>query len=292
MKYTVITVDAPATTANLGAGYDCLALGLDWWNEFQVVVRTDGSPVEPLDELAIDWAAHGEQDNLISSRVRNVFVLSFRATLKYLVEATGLQVPPMNMFFGAKVNLPIERGLGSSSSACVAGAVAALEFLKSHRGVADVSRGLERYRGVALYNDDERRDLLASLARPLDTCPDNICAALTGGLTSVYVDRGASSLGLAQELHFFRERVSDPSLRCVATIFDHGISTTEARKALEKTDYRIEDVAQNIAGQMPTDCSPNWSLRSSCRASGRLAAPTPTRQALSRRSKSYYGSGN
>ncbi|WP_081582140.1 TIR domain-containing protein [Candidatus Microthrix parvicella] len=245
--YIVISVDAPATTANLGAGYDCLALGLDWWNQFYVVVRRSGIVVEPLVRLDIDWTTFGRQDDLITNPVTNVFVKSFKSTVEYLADATKLGLPPLNMFFGSRVNLPTERGLGSSSSACVAGTVAGFEFLKWYRSEAEVSRRLQHSCDTTIENDRQRRDLLASLARRHDTCPDNICAALSGGLTSVFVDSGTGRSRFSEELHYFSYPIDDPSLKCAVTIFNHGISTPTARGALESTNYRIDDAAFNVS---------------------------------------------
>ena len=93
-----VTVSAPATTANLGSGFDCVALALDLWNELEVepgefAVRVEG---EGADELAIDLS------NLA-------------------VRAFALAADPAGFRFRLVNRIPLERGLGSSAAAIAAG---------------------------------------------------------------------------------------------------------------------------------------------------------------------------
>jgi homoserine kinase len=94
-------VRAPATSANLGPGFDCLGLALDLWNE--VVIS---EPSHPPD---------GADDNLILRAARAVFEA---------VEApyTGLQLRTTN-------RIPFSRGLGSSAAAIVSGVLLANRWL-------------------------------------------------------------------------------------------------------------------------------------------------------------------
>jgi homoserine kinase len=93
-----IAVSAPATTANLGSGFDCVALALDLWNELEVepgefAVRIEG---EGADELATD----------LSNLAVRAFALA--------AEPTGYRFRLVN-------RIPLERGLGSSAAAIAAG---------------------------------------------------------------------------------------------------------------------------------------------------------------------------
>jgi homoserine kinase len=94
-------VAAPATTANLGSGFDCVALALDLWNELEVepgefAVRIEG---EGAGELATD------SSNLA-------------------VRAFALAADPSSWRFRLQNRIPLERGLGSSAAAIAAGYVA------------------------------------------------------------------------------------------------------------------------------------------------------------------------
>ena len=93
-----VTVSAPATTANLGSGFDCVALALDLWNELEVepgefAVRVEG---EGAEELATD------RSNLA-------------------VRAFALAAEPAGFRFRLVNRIPLERGLGSSAAAIAAG---------------------------------------------------------------------------------------------------------------------------------------------------------------------------
>jgi homoserine kinase len=93
-----IVVRAPATSANLGSGFDCLGLALDLWNE---VTASPGPCTEP--------------DNLIARSARAVF------------DAVG--APPVEFVLRAENRVPFGRGLGSSATAIACGLLVANECL-------------------------------------------------------------------------------------------------------------------------------------------------------------------
>jgi homoserine kinase len=97
-----IVVRAPATSANLGPGFDCLGLTLDLWNEV----------------AAVPGAAHGQgEENLIHRAARAVF------------DAVGAQYPGFELHCINRI--PFARGLGSSSAAIACGILIANECLGS-----------------------------------------------------------------------------------------------------------------------------------------------------------------
>ena len=100
-------VRVPATTANLGPGFDCLGMALDIWNT--VRLETGGSGVTITGEG--EGALSTGRDNLV-----------FRAAAA-LFEAIGEPVPQLSLTCDNQV--PLGRGLGSSSAAAVGGLVAA-----------------------------------------------------------------------------------------------------------------------------------------------------------------------
>jgi homoserine kinase len=114
-----IVVRAPATSANLGPGFDCLGLALDLWNEVeaepsaQLVVRnTDGSPVPPPEK------------NLVLTGAGAVF------------ERCGQALPAMALACTNRV--PFSRGLGSSAAAIVSGALLANRWLGNALSVEEL----------------------------------------------------------------------------------------------------------------------------------------------------------
>jgi homoserine kinase len=124
-------VRAPATTANVGPGFDCVAAALDLWNEVEV---GEGRPAEP-DHLG--------------------------------VRAFALLEPPAGYSFSWTARIPRERGLGSSASVIALGLVAA-----------------SRVRG-----EEPDAERLLALGLPLEGHPDNLAAALAGGVVLTWEGR-------------------------------------------------------------------------------------------------------
>jgi homoserine kinase len=104
----VTVVRAPASSANLGPGFDCAAVALDLWNELEV---TNGEGVvvegEGADELAAD------ETNLV-------------------VRAFALVADPSGKRFRCTNRIPLERGLGSSAAAIALGLAAAVRETASN----------------------------------------------------------------------------------------------------------------------------------------------------------------
>lgn len=96
-----MTVRAPATSANLGPGFDCAAVALDLWNELDV---TDGEGV----------LVEGEGANELPADESNLAVCAY-----------ALLAPPAGKRFHFVNRIPLERGLGSSAAAIALGLVAA-----------------------------------------------------------------------------------------------------------------------------------------------------------------------
>lgn len=158
-----VRVRVPATSANLGPGFDALGLALALYDDVVVRVTESG--------LTVDVAGMGAAT--VARNARNLVVRAMRAAFEELGgRPRGLEVVCAN-------RIPHGRGLGSSAAAIVAGVVAARAL---------VVGGSER-----MTDDDALR-----LATTLEGHPDNVAACLRGGLTLAWTDDdGASSaLGL------------------------------------------------------------------------------------------------
>jgi homoserine kinase len=105
-----VTVEAPASSANLGPGFDALALALDMW--LQVTVS-------PLDAGAESLTVEGEGRDEIGLDAGNRFLIG----LEHGLEEYGLEPPVMRIEM--RNDIPLARGLGSSAAASVAGLLAA-----------------------------------------------------------------------------------------------------------------------------------------------------------------------
>lgn len=158
-----IVVEVPATTANLGAGYDCLGLALDMINRIEVEVRGwSGGEIE----LEIEGEGRAE----LTEDRENRFVRGLEAAL---VAARGEMPEGVGWRVSMHNRIPLTRGLGSSAAATVGGLVA----------------------GNALSGDTLSPGELVRLATEIEGHPDNAAAALLGGfVVSAAADGAVESI--------------------------------------------------------------------------------------------------
>lgn len=148
-----VSVKVPATSANLGPGFDTLGMALSYYDELEVeAVAGSGAVVEIVGEGAGEVPT--DESNLV---VRSI---------AYVFEKVGIAVPGLKL--KAHNVIPHGRGMGSSGAAVVSGIVAAKGLLE---GVVDFT--------------PER---LLQLATDLEGHPDNVAPALFGGLTIAWED--------------------------------------------------------------------------------------------------------
>jgi homoserine kinase len=144
-----MAVEVPATTANLGAGYDCLGLALDLMNRIEVEVRSwSGGRIE----LEVDGEGVGE----LAEDRENRFVQGLEAAI---VALRGPLPDGVGWRIAMRNRIPLARGLGSSAAATVAGILA---------GDVLAGEGLSPRR-------------MLELATEVEGHPDNAAAALLGG---------------------------------------------------------------------------------------------------------------
>jgi homoserine kinase len=146
-----VRVAAPATSANLGPGFDAAGLALDWWDSLEVrgaattSIRVGGEQAELLPV---------NQDNLVPRAMR------------LLAHALGAELPPVHL--DVVKGTPLGRGFGSSASAVALGLLAARALLD--RKVSDAT--------------------LLRLATELEGHPDNVAPCLAGGATLCWSEGG------------------------------------------------------------------------------------------------------
>jgi len=146
-----VTVEVPATSANLGPGFDCFGLALDWRERVNLAVIEHGYQIEVSGEGAAELPR--DESHLI-----------IRAALVGLGDL-GVRAP--GLWLGCRNTIPHGRGLGSSSAAIVAGLVAAA-------GLA----------GIAV-----QPEWLLGHANAIEGHPDNVAAAIYGGFVLAYEGR-------------------------------------------------------------------------------------------------------
>ncbi|SDH24200.1 homoserine kinase [Leifsonia sp. 98AMF] len=152
LRGRTVAVKVPATSANLGPGFDTLGLALALYDELEVSVRD-----EPGATVEVTGVGEGEvatdESNLVVRAIAHTF------------EAVGIPLPGLNL--RARNSIPHGRGMGSSGAAIVSGIMAAKGLLE---GVVDL----------------DAQTLLA-LANDMEGHPDNVAPALFGGLTIAWV---------------------------------------------------------------------------------------------------------
>jgi homoserine kinase len=150
---SAVRVRSPATSANLGPGFDAFGLCLGLYDDLAVTVTASGLAVE----------VSGEGAATVPRDEGHLVVRALRAALDVLgVSQPGLALATEN-------RIPHGRGLGSSAAAIVA--------------------GIRLAQGLVPDSDLSQRAAL-SLANELEGHPDNVAACLLGGLTIAWADAG------------------------------------------------------------------------------------------------------
>ena len=148
---SLIKVKSPASTANLGPGFDCLGMAVDIWNFLEVEW---GDHIQ-LQESSIE--VYGEGSSELATDTSN---LVYKA-MKFLFLEAGHQLPAAHI--RCENNIPLSRGLGSSAAAIASGLVAANFMIGT------------------LFDPNE----LLEMAATIEGHPDNVAAAILGNLQLV-----------------------------------------------------------------------------------------------------------
>ncbi|QNI64008.1 homoserine kinase [Synechococcus sp. A15-44] len=142
-----VVVDVPATTANLGPGFDCLGAALDLNNRFAMRrIEGGGERFELIIEGTEGSHLRGGPENLVYRAAQRVW------------KAAGLE--PVALEARVRLAVPPARGLGSSATAIVAGLMGA----------------------NALVGEPLSKEKLLELAIDIEGHPDNVVPSLLGGL--------------------------------------------------------------------------------------------------------------
>jgi homoserine kinase len=161
-----VKVRVPATSANLGPGFDALGLALNFSDELEV--RALGS--EHV-EVEIEGEGAGE----VPGDERHLVVKTIRRALDHV------GAPQVGLHLRAKNRIPHGRGMGSSAAAVVAGLMAA--------------------KGLIADPDALNSEVLLNLATQLEGHPDNAAPALRGGATVAWMTTHDSPAAVNLEIH-------------------------------------------------------------------------------------------
>lgn len=192
----MIKIQIPATSANLGAGFDALGLALSYYN-YAEMEESDTIDISSADGVEIPT----DGKNLIYISAKDLYNVCGK-------KLSGLKIRQTN-------NIPMARGLGSSSACIIAGLVGANTML-----------------GCPLTKDD-----LVDLAAQIEGHPDNTAPALLGGIVTAVFD--------GKKVHWVKQEVFT-KLKFVAIIPDFELKTERARACLPK-EVSHKDAVYNLS---------------------------------------------
>jgi len=196
-----VTVQVPATSANCGPGFDCLGLACTLYNVFtyELVPGAEG----------IHVTAEGQGASNLPQGRNNLAAQSFYTLWE------KLQQPDTGLKITCKIQVPVSRGLGSSSTAIVAGLTAA----------------------NVLAGSPLSKEELVTEATRIEGHPDNVAPAILGGITVNVMEKGkVESLKLS---------LAKP-LKLVVLVPALPLPTSKARAALpEKIAHK--DAVYNVS---------------------------------------------
>jgi homoserine kinase len=204
-KAKPMQVQVPASSANLGPGFDAFGLALAMHDRYVAQV---------LDDAVLDIDVTGEGADEVPRTDKNLLVKAMHKGFDFLGgRPKGLAIRALN------VN-PHGRGLGSSASAIIGGLVLA--------------------RALVLNGEDQMNDIaLLSLATDMEGHPDNVSAALFGGATISWFEMEKNK----SSAHCVHLNV-DPRIQAMAYIPSKALATSKARKMLPDS-IPFADAVQN-----------------------------------------------
>lgn len=183
----MIKVRVPASTANLGSGFDCMGIALKLYNTAEFEETDGGLEINILDETKKNLPT--DENNYIYRAMKRVF------------DRAGIY--PKGIRISIKNDIPITRGLGSSSACLALGLVGANEMI-----------------GKPFTKDE-----LLNIACSIEGHPDNVTPTFAGGLTVAVNDGG--------KIHYTKTEV-DSKIKFAAMIPNFHLATKKARSILPR----------------------------------------------------------
>jgi homoserine kinase len=206
-KAQPMQVQVPATSANLGPGFDCLGLALTMNDRYMAQV---------MDEAGVDIDVTGEGADAVPTTDKNLVIKAMYKGFDFLGgRPRGIALRQLNV-------IPHGRGLGSSAAAIVGGLALARAL---------VLGGNER-----MSNED-----MLNIANEMEGHPDNVAAAIYGSANIAWQESQRGHV-VAQAL-----RVDvDPRIGALAFVPSTELSTSKARKMLPETISHSDAVKNSI----------------------------------------------
>lgn len=210
-RANTVQIQIPATSANLGPGFDSLGLALGMHDRYVAQI---------LDDPGLDIDISGEGADVLPRTEKNLLVKAMYRGFKFLGgEPKGVAIRALNV-------IPHGRGLGSSASAIVGGLMLA--------------------RSLVLTGDDKMsNEELLNLATEMEGHPDNVAAAIFGNATIAWSeDQRGKNIARAVQIHV------DPRISAIAFIPEGAVATSKARKLLPENVPHADAAANTTRGEL------------------------------------------
>ena len=202
MRRPLLSLKIPATTANLGSGFDTLGMALTLYNVFNV------TEILPDGEFSCEVLGEG-MDELRDAKDNMIFQSYRRACSEWGIEPRGFRLESCNA-------VPLNRGLGSSSTAVVAGV----------------------YLAALLNERDTPESELLRIMTLIEGHPDNVVPCFIGGMTVSCWD--------GTNLRYVKLPALPNDLYVIAAVPDFQVHTEDARRILPKS-VPFKDAVFNVS---------------------------------------------
>jgi homoserine kinase len=200
-KATMAQISVPASSANIGPGFDCFGIALELRDRYAAQV---------LDEPTFDVDVSGESANEVKKDAKNLVIKAMMHGFEHMgSKPRGIALRALNA-------IPHGRGLGSSASAIVGGLALARSLVLT---------------GEQYMSDDE----LITLATELEGHPDNVASAFYGGATIAWIENSIDQYGNTKSVGRAVSLKVDDRIKALLLVPDNQLSTAKARKLLPET---------------------------------------------------------
>ena len=200
-KATMAQISVPASSANIGPGFDCFGIALELRDRYAAQV---------LDEPTFDVDVSGESASEVKKDAKNLVVKAMMHGFEHMgSKPRGIALRALNA-------IPHGRGLGSSASAIVGGLALARSLVLT---------------GEQYMSDDE----LITLATELEGHPDNVASAFYGGATIAWIENSIDQYGNTKSVGRAVSLKVDDRIKALLLVPDNQLSTAKARKLLPET---------------------------------------------------------
>lgn len=222
----MVRVSVPATSANLGPGFDTLGVALDLRN---IITMEETGILDVVIEIdGYGEALERPENNMVYLAARRVF--------------RRLQYEPHGLYIKEEVRIPVARGLGSSAAAIVGGLVAANALAERMTGRPGLSR-----------------DELLKMAVEMEGHPDNVTPAMVGGFTVSCMDETRGPLyvrfdpptGLQAVVVMPEVSVSGKKTEMSRGVLPAEVSLKDAVYNLNRTALLVAALAQGRIDLLP-----------------------------------------